>query len=135
VKREGVQGVPRRRWVLAAGVVLASSCSRWSGDIPFASSDATLLGTKMLRPRARATVCRVHVIGRATTSSPLDAVLERLRQVDAEANGLLDLHIDVTAFSLGIFSRTCVTAVADVVRTTSVALVPVEGATHHGSHR
>jgi hypothetical protein len=65
----------------------------------------------------------------------MDAALHSLWGSDAEANGLLDLHIEVTAFSLGILSRTCVTAVADVVRTTSVALVPAEGGTHHGSHR
>lgn len=122
----------RRRGMPLLGLLLVASCSRWAGEFPFVSSDVSRLGTKMLRPGTRARACRTRLLGQAATSAPMETVLGTLRGVDAESNGLLNLRVEVRVLSLGIVSRTCVTAVADVVRTTSVALVPAAGGESHG---
>lgn len=87
----------------------------------------------MLKPRARATVCRFAVLG-APSTSVIDDAVRILRDSDPEADGLMGLHLELEGWSLGIVSRQCTTAVADVVRATPVAILPMPGNMDHGGH-
>src|SRR5262245_48198851 len=113
---------------------MGSGCSRWDGEFPFVSTDPRLFGTKMLQPRARATVCRLRMVGQTQEPSVVDDALRGLRERDTEADALLNLHVEVTGWHLGVVSRTCATAVADVVRATPAVILPMPGGMEHGTH-
>ena len=125
-----------RSHLLLLVLLTVSGCSHWDGQLPFVSYDADRQGTKMLRPGARATTCRTRVfgLGLGPDGAPVESVLDELRAMDAEANGLLNLRMHVSGFSLGIIQRVCATAVADVVRTTPVVLVPTTPGVDHQQH-
>ena len=88
----------------------------------------------MLKPGARATICRFQWMGRESKPSAVDDAVRSLRERDAEADALLNLHVEVEGWSLGIVSRLCATAVADVVRATPVAILPMPGGMDHTGH-
>ena len=128
--RRGSRGMA----ILLLATSMASGCSRWESDFPFVSTDTRFLGTKMLKPGARATICRFQWMGRESKPSAVDDAVRSLRERDAEADALLNLHVEVEGWSLGIVSRLCATAVADVVRATPVAILPMPGGMDHTGH-
>jgi len=129
VKSGGTRG--QATGVLFLVLFVATGCSRWEGQFPFVSSDTATIGTKMLRRGMMFTSCAFHVLGDRTPSSPVEDALDRLWGSDPEANGLVNLRIEVAEVSLGVISRSCATVVADVVRATSLALVPAPENQHH----
>jgi hypothetical protein len=129
----------RRRCARAvAGTLLLVSltgCVESRGEVGLIAFDAERVGTKMLRPGAQGRACAARVLGIGTgdTSSPLDRALAHLRALDAEADALTNVTIEVRGLSLGVVDRTCVTVHADVVRQTSLVQLPAPPG-HEGHH-
>jgi hypothetical protein len=128
---------PWRRRAAAAGLLLAglSGCTESRGELGLVAFDAERAGTKMLRPGAQERVCAMRVLGIATgdTTSPLDLAMRKLRALDAEADALTNVAIEVHSLALGVLDRTCVTVHADVVRQTSLVRLPAPPG-HEGHH-
>jgi len=121
-----------------AGALLVASlagCVESRGDIGLVAFDAERAGTKMLRPGAQGRACAMRVLGIATgdASSPLDRALAQLRALDAEADALTHVAIEVRGLALGVLDRTCITVRANVVRQTSLVQLPAPPG-HEGHH-
>jgi hypothetical protein len=116
-------------------VCVAAGCAASQAEVPLVVFDLDATGTKMLRPNARATACRTRILGHtiAGDASPLDASLRSLLRLDREADALTRVALTSRLFTLGLFDRSCVTARADVIRTTSVVRLPAPPG-HEGHH-
>lgn len=131
---------PQAGRILAGGLCIGlllgvAGCSRWEARFPFVGADTTHIGTKLLRPEGRARSCAVHVLGWPRDASAVEQAVRMLLATDAEANGIANLHVEVTGFGLGFIGRTCATVSGDIVRMTSLALVPGLEHPRHDTHR
>jgi len=116
-------------------LVSLAGCVESRGEIGLVAFDAERVGTKMLRPGAQGRACATRVLGIGTgdAASPLDRALAQLRALDAEADALTNVAIEVRGLALGVLDRTCVTVHADVVRQTSLVQLPAPPG-HEGHH-
>ena len=116
--------------------ILVGGCTQWKGTIPVASFDGASGGRKMLRPDARASACRVRVLGvpLGAAGSPLDEALRALLTLDPEADTLTDVRVESWGTSVGIFDRSCVTVQANIVRAIPVVRLPAPPGHHHEHH-
>lgn len=87
----------------------------------------------MLRPDARASVCRTRVLGLplGPGGAPLDEATHALLALDPEADALTDVRIESCALSAGLFDRSCVSVQANVVRRIPVVNLPMPPGHHH----
>jgi hypothetical protein len=117
--------------LVAAVAVATVGCAAVVGRAPRLEALDPAQGFKMLRPAARATVCRsIGLAAAAEEDDLLDAALRQLLARDEEATSVLNAQVESTSWSIGVYGRRCVTLTGDVVRSTTTVLLPMSG--HHG---
>lgn len=116
--------------------ILVGGCTQWKGSIPVASFNSASGGSKMLRPDAHASACRIRVLGvpLGAAGSPLDEALRALLTLDPEADALTDVRVDSWSSTVGLFDRSCVALQANVVRQIPVVNLPAPPGHHHEHH-
>lgn len=121
-------------WLVVLSVVVVGllGCARTRVELPLVGFAAEAVGTKMVRPRARARACRTTVLGMALddATSPIDDALRTLRELDPEVDTLVNVRIEATLATAGILERTCVTVEADAVRAIPVVRLPAPDGQH-----
>ena len=89
-------------------------------------------GHKMLRPGLSVTECRSGVPWAHGADDLLGSAFERMLAGDEEANLVLNVRIESTWWSVGVYGGRCVTLTGDLVRTTTTILLPMPAS--HGDH-
>jgi len=134
VRAEGSRRVARS-CIAGLAAALASSCTAGLGSLPRVQALPDSQGYKMLRPAQTVVECAGDGITGSDARDLLDAAIRRLLARDDEADSVINVRVESTHWSLGVYGRRCVTVTGDVVRSTSTILLPMPGEPQgHGAH-
>jgi len=116
----------------ACAMSLCGGCFT-NSSLPFGEVVIVTTGAEvqMLKPGRTAAVCgTTWGVGSPNAQGVLATAFAELQANASEANALKNLRVSWSAQNLGIVSRTCVKATADVVRTIRVIQLPSAGHQH-----
>jgi hypothetical protein len=117
----------------AALLVLCAGCATSTGSLGVVGPDADAVGVKLLRPGARARVCRDSLFGvpLGSREPALQAALAQLLALDHEGDVLTNVEITTRTLTTGVYDRRCVELRGDLGRMVPTLTIPVPG---HDGH-
>ena len=132
-------------WVMSAGTVcfvgglavLVAGCGGALGRIGRVTRSDGNEGLKMLRPGYSVRECENSTVGGTWSGEGrlADRAIERMLAIDDEATEVVNVRLQASWWTVGVFSRRCLTIVGDVARSTSLIRVPMAGNTsEHCAH-
>ncbi len=120
---------------LAIGLMVLAvvACTGTVGTLPRITLLAPTDGFKMLRPNVSATRCRAGGLFARDDGDLAGAAVKDLLTRDDEGDAVLNVKVESTSWSLGVYGRRCVTVSGDVVRSVRSVVLPMPGshAEHH----
>jgi hypothetical protein len=121
--------------ILVAGLAVLglAGCTTTVGTLPRVTLLAPTDGFKMLKPKESATRCRAEWPTVGADGDLIDSAVRALLARDDEGDALLDVVVESTAWSVGVYGRRCVTVTGDVVRSVRSVLLPMPES-HRGHH-
>jgi hypothetical protein len=122
-----------RMLVAGLAVLGMAGCTTTVGTLPRVTLLAPTDGFKMLKPKESTTRCRSEWLTVGAESDLTDSAVRSLLARDDESDALVDVVVESTAWSVGIYGRRCVTVTGDVVRSVRSVLLPMPES-HRGHH-
>ena len=118
-------------WFVGGLAVLVAGCGGALGQIGRITRSDGYEGLKMLRPGFRVTECENSVVGGTWSGQGrlADQAIERMLGIDDEATEVVNVRMETSWWTVGVFSRRCLTIVGDVARSTSLIRLPMAGNT------
>jgi hypothetical protein len=108
-----------------------TGCMTTHSELGVLRREAGNVGSKMLRPGARARTCRSSILGMPLSGSAPTSLVTDLLALDKEADVVTHAEVTTESITTGVYNRTCVELVGDLGREISVVRLPVVGEHEH----